>query len=393
MILLKLPKHVALLAGLLSAATLTLAQQSPNPVTTAVPILTLSPDARSAALGEAGVALSPDANAAYYNAGKLGFVPNSYSFSPSYTPWLRSLSPRGGLAYFSGYARLSPRSTLAASLLYFNPFGTPRNTPGQWNGHESAVSVSYGQALNEHLGLGATVRYIRSTLTGNNLGGSNAPTHAAAIDLGVYYHKQVTVGARQYTLGLGASLSNAGSRMRDTAATLVDILPTNLKIGTAITRAFSASNKLTLVVDANKLVVPTPYYITGSAPSSPAVVAQNQAIANQPVIRGMIRSFSDAPGGVQEELREITLSTGLEYSHKDIVFVRTGYFYENPKKGNRQYLSVGGGLRYHAVGIDGAYMIPNSQANPLAQTIRLSLHLNVNKRGGVSPGQSTTPTS
>ena len=369
---------------MLSVPTLAAAQQNPNVIITAVPILTLSPDARSAALGEAGVALSPDANAAYYNAGKLGFVPNKYSFSPSYTPWLRSVSASKGLAYFSGYARLGPRSVLAASVLHFDLGNTPQPIMIE---AESAFSVSYGRTLSDNLGMGATVRYIHS-----NRGGNGQSGNVAAVDLGVYYTKSVLVGTRKYDLGLGASLSNVGPKMEYINPAQSNFLPTNLKIGTALTRELTPSNKLTLVVDANKLVVPTPYYVNGVPSNTPAVVGQNQVIANQGVASSIARSFSDAPGGFREELREINLSTGLEYSHKDMVFARAGYFYENPKKGDRQYVSLGAGARYRALGIDGAYLLPNSRQNPLAQTIRLSLHVNLNKQEKASDAGRTSRT-
>jgi len=365
-----------LTAGMASIATLAAAQQYPNTITTAVPLLTLSPDARSAALGQAGVALAPDANAAYYNAGKLSFVPADYSFSPSYTPWRRG----GGLASFAGYARLSQRSVLAASVQYDNVgsiFGS--NTVSS----EYAVSTSYGYQLNEHLGVGATVRYIQA-----NLSSMSEPSRSAATDLGVYYTKNLNVGASEYNLGLGASLVNVGSKMTYTSSGQTDFLPTTLKIGAALTHVLATYSTLTFVADANKLLVPTPYYRNGLPINYPAVVATNQARAHQTVVKAMLSSFSDAPGGFREEVREIMLSTGLEYAYNNRLFARAGYYYESPRKGDRQYVSVGLGIHYHALGLDGAYILPNNRENPLAQTLRLSLHVTLQKRAP-SPDQSS----
>ncbi|WP_324672960.1 type IX secretion system outer membrane channel protein PorV [Hymenobacter sp. GOD-10R] len=371
------------LSGLLGVSAGATAQNVQNTITTAVPILTLSPDSRSAALGEAGVAISPDANSAYYNAGKLGFVTNKYSVSPSYTPWLRTITDDMGLAYLSGYSKLGQRSAIAASLMYFDLGsislrGNQNQLLGDFNPKEYAVSISYGQKLSDNFGVGISVRYIRSNLTGN-LSTDAKPGNAAAVDLGAYYNKDLTIGAGEYNLGLGASLSNIGTKITYTDPQQADFLPTNLKLGTAIMRELDAYNKLTFTVDANKLLVPTPYYIEGVAPNDQRIIDKNREIANKSVVSAMLGSFNDAPGGFKEELREINLSAGLEYWYNDLLAVRAGYFYENQYKGDRQYLSFGAGIRYQVFGVDGAYLVPNSRQNPLAQTIRVSLHFNFNK--------------
>lgn len=383
-----------LLAGMLGTSSLVVAQQTPHTLSTAVPILTLSPDARSAALGEAGVASSPDANAAYFNAGKLGFAPNRFSFSPSYSPWLGAISRKGGLWHLSGYGRLGRRSTLGASVMYFD-LGDTGAIPIR--GNETAYSVSYGHIFGEHLGVGASVRYIRSTLSTYYLGGGGAAADAAAMDLGVYYTKDIPAGTDAYTLALGASIANIGNKMTYTNPDQADFLPTNLKIGTALTRAFGTSHKLTLVLDANKLLVPSPYYEEGPEPSTPAeiaaraarVKAENDKRRNKGSVASVFSSFGDAPGGFREELREIRLSTGLEYTYQNAVFARAGYYYENPVKGDRNYLSFGVGGRYRAFGADGAYLIPNSRSNPLAQTLRISLHVSLSKEALASGTQTS----
>lgn len=387
-------RRASALLPVVAAAALPLAAlaQPVNTITTAVPILTLSPDSRGAALGEAGAATSPDANAAFYNPGKLGFVPFQYSASPSYTPWLRSVTDDMGLAYLSGYGKIGARSAVSASLLYFDlgqiEYRTNQNQPnGTFNPREYAVTVSYGTKLSDNFGVGLSGRYIRSNLTGGSTGNDPQPGNAFALDFGAYYTKDLTIGAGIYNLSLGAAISNIGNKITYTDPNNPSFLPTNLKVGTAITRELDAYNKITLVFDANKLLVPTPWYNLDYynqngvllPPSDPETRDRNREIQQKSVVSSIFSSFSDAPGGFKEELREINLSTGLEYWYNDLLAARVGYFYEAPTKGDRQYLSLGLGVRYQVFGVDGAYLVPNSKANPLSQTIRVSLHLNFNK--------------
>ncbi|OGX89527.1 type IX secretion system outer membrane channel protein PorV [Hymenobacter coccineus] len=388
-------QRLALLAALLGGATAAHAQNFSKTITTAVPILTLSPDSRSAALGEAGVALSPDANAAFYNPGKLGFVPYKYSVSPSYTPWLRSITDDMGLSYLSGYAKVGERSALSASLLYFDlgqiQYRDANNIEGAtFNPKEYALTVSYGQKLSENFGLGVSARYIRSNLTGGSIPDAR-PGNAVAVDVGAYYNKDTSIGTGLYNIAFGATVSNVGNKMTYTDPINASFLPTTLKLGTAITRQIDQYNKITLAFDVSKLLVPSPYYEdnpTNDPTIRNRVAAENRARGQKGPISAVLSSFTDAPGGFKEELQEINLSGGLEYSYNDLLYARAGYFYENPDKGARQYASFGLGVRYQVFGIDGAYLVPNSQANPLAQTIRVSLHFNFNKLAEAFDGDS-----
>ena len=380
----KLSLRLALLVGLLGLSGVATAQLVPNKtITTAVPVFTVSPDARSAALGDASVAISPDANSAYYNAGKLGFMPYKYGISPSYSPWLRTITDDMGLAQLAGYVRLNSRAALSGSLSYFDlgsiSFRDPFNADlGNYNPKEYAFTISYGQKLSDNFGVGVSARYIRSNLTGNT--GDSRPGNAAAVDLGAYYNKDLSIGTGQYNLAFGAAISNIGNKITYTDPQQADFLPTNLKLGTAITRELDAYNKITLTIDANKLLVPSPYYIQGDTSGrSKQINRINAERRGKGVVAGMLSSFSDAPGGFKEELQEINLSAGAEYWYNDLLAARVGYFYENKDKGNRQYLSFGLGIRYQVFGVDGAYLVPNDKANPLAQTIRVSLHFNFNK--------------
>ena len=381
--------RLALTAGLLAVAGAAQAQSSQNQstITTAVPILTLSPDARSSALGEAGVATSPDANSAYFNPGKLGFVQYKYAASLSYSPWLRNITDDMSLSYVSGYGKIGQRSALGGSLMYFDlgtiDYRTGQNLPaGSFSPREYALTVSYGQQLTDNFGVGISARYVRSNLVGTVNGNDARPGNAAAVDLGAYYSKDATIGTGLYNLAFGASITNIGNKITYNDVENPSFLPTSLKLGTAITREIDQYNKITLVFDATKLLVPSPYYIDGVPSNDPRIVAENKDRANKTIVSGILGSFGDAPGGFKEELREINLSTGLEYNYNNLLYARGGYFYEAPDKGDRQYVSLGLGVRYQVFGIDGTYLVPtggNSQNNPLAQTIRVSLHFNVNK--------------
>jgi hypothetical protein len=379
--------RLALVAGLLASAGTAHAQLDPHAITTAVPILTLSPDARASGMGEAGVATSPDANSAYFNPGKLGFQQYKYGVSMSYSPWLRNITDDMSLSYLSGYAKVGQRSAFGASLMYFDlgniDYRDGQNLPnGNFNPKEYALTVSYGLQLTDNFGIGASARYVRSNLIGA-IGSSDAkPGQSVAVDLGAYYNKDLTIGSGLYNLAFGGTISNIGNKMTYADPTNPSFLPTQLKLGTAITREIDQYNKITLAFDATKLLVPSPYYEDGVSQNDPRIKARNTERNNQAIIGAMFSSFSDAPGGFKEELREINLSTGLEYNYNDLLYARGGYFYEAPDKGDRQYLSLGLGVRYQVFGIDGTYLVPtgnNSQNNPLAQTIRVSLHFNLNK--------------
>ena len=383
--------RLALVSSLVALAATAQAQPGPHTITTAVPILTLSPDARASSMGEAGVATSPDANSAYFNAGKLGFVPYKYAASVSYSPWLRNITDDMSLSYLSAYGKIGQRSAISGSLMYFDlgqiEYRTNANLPaGSFSPKEYAVTVSYGQQLTDNFGLGISARYVRSNLIGNYGNNDAQSGNSAAVDIGAYYNKDLTIGTGLYNLALGGAISNIGNKMVYQDPTNPSFLPTTLKLGTAITREIDQYNKITLAFDASKLLVPSVYYEENYNAADAAQVARVRQTRidrnNQGIVGALFSSFSDAPGGFKEELREINLSTGLEYNYNDLLMARGGYFYENPDKGGRQYLSLGLGVRYQVFGIDGTYLVPtgdNNQANPLAQTIRVSLHFNLNK--------------
>jgi hypothetical protein len=337
-------------------------------ITTAVPILTVSPDARAAALGDAGVATSPDGNALHWNPAKLGFLQKDYGAALSYSPWLRNIINDMSLTYLSGYKRVSDRGTFSAAMRYFDlgdiQFTDENGQPtGDFNPKEYTFDVGYGQQLSENLSLGIAARFIHSNLSaGIN---DSKPGNSAGVDIGVYYTKGFQMGAREYNLALGGNISNIGPKISYTNLDQKDFLPTNLRLGTAFTMNVDPFNKFTLAVDGNKLLVPSPTATSSNDPPS--------------VPGAIFKSFGDAEGGFKEEMQEIVLSTGLEYLYSDIFAARLGYFYENPNKGNRNYLSLGLGMHYQVFSIDAAYLVANGDNNPLANSIRFTLAFNIDQ--------------
>ncbi|RNI26379.1 hypothetical protein EFB08_16050 [Rufibacter latericius] len=367
-------------ASLSSNAQTTIGQSTEyRPITTAVPFLSVSPDARAAGMGDAGVATTPDANTLFWNSAKLGFIEDDLGVSLSYTPWLSKIVNDMSLSQLSAHKKVTQNSSIALSLLYFdlgelNFTDASGNAIQNFNPKEYAISLGYGQKLSENLSLGVGARFIHSNLSGNvnvgsggNVIGESQPGNSVAVDLGVYYTKDLAMGGKNYNLSFGGNVSNIGAKISYTTAGRKDFLPTNLRLGTAFTMELDPYNKITLAVDGNKLLVP---YTQSNDPA-----ANDQTN----VFSGIFKSFTDAPGGGTEEVKEITVSSGLEYWYDNMFAARAGYFYENELKGGRQYFTMGLGIRYQKFGFDGAYMIPNDQNNPLAQTFRFSLHFRLDE--------------
>lgn len=373
-------------AGLLTVAVLFIAgngfaQGAPDPVdspdqllgqtkaiTTAVPFLLISPDARHAALGDAGVASSPDAYSSYWNPGKLVYIRNPYGGTISYTPWLGKIINDMWISYLSGFYKLSREQAISIGFKYFdlgeiqfNKGPNPGDFLGRFNPREYAFDFTYSRMLTEELGVGITGRYVHSNLTGSFSvnGASDAkPGNSAGADIGVYYSKDLK-GAKSSNLSLGATISNIGAKLSYSDNNNKDFLPTNLRLGSAYKIEMDPYNTITFLLDFNKLMVPT--------------IDENQSL-----LSGMFGSFGDAPGGFKEEIQEIITSLGAEYWYHEIVAFRLGYFLEAYDKGNRKYLTAGAGFRKKSFGVDIAYLVPtNKREHPLAETIRFSLLLQI----------------
>ncbi len=346
-------------------------------INTSVPFLKVSPDARSAGMGDVGVATSADANAAHWNPAKLAFTEKELSATISYSPWLQKLVPDMSLSYLAGYKRLNRRSVVGMSVRYFDlgelQFTNNNGQPIQdFNPREVALDVTYAMQLSKQFSMGISARYINSNLAGNVSNSSvqvNAsPGNSLAADIAFFGRKDITLSGLPSNLAYGLNISNIGQKMTYNNADDADFIPVNMRLGTALTTELDEFNKFTFALDFNKLLVPSP----------PIRDANNGIIKGRDpedlgLISGMFGSFTDAPNGMGEEIREVSISAGVEYWYGDIFAIRGGYFYEHAEKGNRKYFTLGVGLRYNTFGIDFAYLVPQAQEHPLADTMRFSL--------------------
>ncbi len=348
-------------------------------ITTAVPFLAISPDARHAALGDAGVATSPDANAAYWNAGKLVFLPTKYGASASYTPWLGKIVNDMSIYYLTGYYKISREQAVAVALKYFDMGDvTFRDGPlisdisGEYNPRDFSFDATYSRQLSTNLGIGISARYIYSNLTGTSATIDAKPGKSVAADIGLYYTKELR-WQKLSTLSLGATITNIGAKLTYTDNNNEDFLPTNLRVGTALTTQLDPYNSLTFILDFNKLMVPSPPLrdsVTGN------IVKGRDP--NRSVLNSMFSSFGDAPDGFKEEIDEVMTSIGIEYWYNRMFAARLGYFNEARSKGNRKYMTMGLGFHKNKFGIDVAYLVPTARReHPLAETLRFTLHFNI----------------
>ena len=340
-----------------------------NVINTAVPFLRIVPDARSGAMGDVGVAISPDANSIQWNAAKLAFAPTKVAISMTYTPWLRTLVDDIYLAYLAGYVKVDENQAIGSSLRYFslgNIVFTDivGNETGQFNPREYTYDFAYARKFTKNFSTGLTLRFIYSNLAAgqvvNNV--DITPGVAAAADISVYYQKDVELGTKDGILAFGANISNIGSKITYTKSKEKDFIPTNLGLGSALTIVFNEYNTMMFALDLSKLMVPTPDTAVGSAYKTKGVVS------------GIFGSFTDAPDGGKEEFNEIMYAGGIEYWYNNQFAARAGYFNEHKLKGNRKYFTLGVGLRYNVFGLNFSYLVPTTGTrNPLDNTLRFSL--------------------
>jgi hypothetical protein len=368
-------------------------QNGQNSISTAVPFLGISPDARAAALGDAGVAMPDDINAMHWNLAKTPFNTKNGAVAISYTPWLRNLVPDISLSYLTAYYKLDKRSAIAGSLRYFS-LGQIQFTDnygsstGNFTPNEFAIDLGYATKLNEKFSLGVAFRYIYSNLAGG-FNQSQTPIDAGvsyAGDISAYYKNNTIfkdkANGKKYNVnyGFGAVISNIGSKLTYTSAQFENFIPINLRLGGYANVDIDEYNSVAFMLDLNKLLVPTnPYYLRNSKNTADSLDRNRKPVIssgidpNVPVVQGMIQSFYDAPNGFSEEMSEINISTGLEYWYNKQFALRGGYFHEPLTKGNRQYATFGVGLRYNVFGLDVAYLWPFQQRHPLENTLRFTL--------------------
>ncbi len=372
---LKLTAGLLLFCGLSSAVK---AQVDPiNVVTTAVPFLRISPDARSGGMADMGVATTPDQASGFWNVGKVAFNENS-GIVATYTPWLKDLVNDVYLASIAGVYKLDENQALHASLRYFslgNITFTDNlgNDFGSFRPREFGIDVGYSRRLNTKNGIGVTLKFISSNLAGGTTVGSTTykTGNAVAADIG-YYHDGTKATGNGFAWGV--VLSNLGSKIAYTDnADAKDFIPANLGLGLNYRKKMNATNAISFGVELNKLLVPTP----PAEGDAPGLIAYR----NKSVIGSWFSSFGDAPDGFGEEIKEFQVSLGGEYTYNNQFSFRAGYFYENKTKGNRRFFTMGLGLKYNIFGFNFAYLLPSGSGvnrNPLSNTLRFSVLFDFN---------------
>ena len=346
-----------------------------NPVNTSVTSQTIAPDARSAGMGDVGVATDPDVVSQYWNPAKYPFSISRAGVALNYTPWLRQLVNDMDLAYLAGYYRIGDYSAVSASLRYFSlgeVFLDMSDDAMTINPYEMSVDVAYSLMLSETFSIAAAVRWIYSDLT-YDYTSDTAPGSAFAADLSCYYQNYINLGQRECQLGLGLNISNIGSKISFGGDNNSEFIPTNMRLGASLMIPIDEYNRFTIAADANKLLVPTyPKQDEGESTEDYQERVQKDYY-DVSSISGIFKSFGDAPGGFKEELQEIQWSVGGEYVYHDKFALRAGYHHESANKGNRKYFTVGAGFKMNVFSLDAGYVIATAKSNPLDQTLRFTL--------------------
>ncbi len=384
----KLTLTVGLALCLIFSANTTFAQQTTagqdgtRVITTAVPFLLIAPDSRGGSMGEAGVAVSHDANAMYWNPSAMAFLDNKMGFAMSYSPWLRSLGiPDINLMYLSGYYNTG-KGVIGSSLRYFS-LGDIQYTSidgtviGNEKPSEFAFDMGYALKVSDVLSAAITLRYFSSRLSSaGGVTGDAKPVNSACGDIAFMYKKDFKMRSQGQDIPVqfssGVNISNIGPKVSYTSATAnQDFIPINLRVGYAFKFMLDEYNSLTLTNDFNKLLVPS-----------------EGGRSDKPLLDGVFGSFTDAVGKTDEngvplgtgvfgeEISEINTSIGMEYWYRDLFAARLGYFYEDPAKGDRKFITIGAGIKYNVFGFDFSYLVPFRTGNPLQNTLRFSLNYN-----------------
>ncbi|MDO9595669.1 MAG: type IX secretion system outer membrane channel protein PorV [Lutibacter sp.] len=350
------------------------AQENPNPITTAAPFLLIAPDARAGGMGDVGVATSPDAYSQHWNASKFAFMDSQFMVGIVYTPWLRELTNDVFLGGFSFANKIDDRSAWAASLKYFS-LGKIELTDinglglGTENLNEFSLDGSYALKLSETYSMGVTLRYIRSDLGIKSGDSPLTPVNTFAVDVSGYYEsREQRYGNINGIWRGGYNVSNIGPKVSYSNDGQENYIPTNLKLGGGFDFILDRSNNVSINLEFNKLLVPTPS-VSQSENGGPPYMQENVNFFN-----GIFKSFNDAPGGFSEELKEVTWGLGAEYMYEDAFALRAGYFNESDLKGSRKYFTVGTGFKFKSSKLDISYLFNASEIkNPLENTLRFSL--------------------
>lgn len=368
-----------------------------NVISTAVPFLRIAPDARSGALGDCGVATSPDVYSMHWNPAKYAFMEQDFNIGLGYSPWLEALVGDMNIAYLALSKRLSPMSTFAASLRYFAlgsiVFTDENNTqtsvvePNEWS-----IDATYSRKLGDHISGAVAGRFIYSDLTEGVVDNSK-PGISVAADVSLYYTNAVdwfTDMDAQFSWGL--NISNIGAKMNyNPSSEKKDFIPTNLRLGPALKLDIDDYNTVTFMLEFNKLLVPTPpiYELDEYGnfiidPTTQEYVISRGMNNDVSTVSGIFQSFHDSPYGFMEELSEVSIGGGAEYWYNEVFAVRAGYFHESTYKGGRKYVTLGAGLRYNVFNLDVSYLVPiyshgDISTNPLQDTVRFNLTFDLDK--------------
>ena len=345
-----------------------------NPVEHAVISQTIAPDARSAGMGDVGAATDPDVNSQAWNLAKYPFCISRAGVALNYTPWLRQLVNDIDLAYLAGYYRIGDYGALSGSLRYFSlgEVYTSDAYDMTVKPYEMSLDVAYSRMLSETFSLGVGLRWIYSDLR-YDYSEDSKPASAFAADIALYYNNYLTMGSRECQLGLGATLTNMGSKISYYGDEESQFIPANLRLGASLMIPIDEYNRFTFAADANKLLVPTVPLQEVDESNSDYQDRVRREYSDVSSIKGMWQSFTDAPGGFKEEMEEVQWSVGAEYVYHDQFSIRAGYHHESESKGNRKYFTVGGGFRMSVFSLDVGYVISTAQSNPLDQTLRFTL--------------------
>jgi len=368
-------------------------------ISTAVPFLTIAPDARGGGMGDVGSSTSPDAYSIFWNPAKYAFIDKTFGFGIGYVPWLRGLVNDIGLSSLVGFGKFGDKQAIAGSLRYFS-MGEVTFT--DWIGtelakvkpNEFALDFTYARKFSREFSGAVAARFIYSNLVPINYASGNEvrPGVAVAADIAIYYHHPMEIkGLAGSSIDFGLCISNIGNKISySNTSTLKDFIPATLRLGPSFTMDIDDYNRLSFAVEFSKLLVPTPpVYDTAVGPDGEKVILKGMDPDVSP-IQGMIQSFYDAPYGFKEELQEINVAIAAEYWYNKLFSVRAGYFYESKYKGDRQFFTLGAGLRYNVFGLDFSYLIPVKNNNPMQNTLQFTLLLNFDYAGNKSAKKTST---
>ena len=365
-----------------------------NPIYHGANSLAIAPDARAGGMGDIGAASDPDVNSQYWNPAKYPFCISRAGISLNYTPWLRQLTSDIDLANITGYYRLGDYDAISSSLRYFSlgeVYESLDEDAQSFRPYEMAIDLAYSRMLSETFSAGVALRFIYSDLAYKGEGSDALkPASAFAADIALYHNGYINLGGHESQLGWGLNVSNIGSKLSYDSGNTSEFIPTNLRLGTSLLVPFDEYNTLSISADANKLLVPTrptmDQYVKHMVSTEGGeskdyekdyggyrTWLEGEGYFNVSPISGIFKSFHDAPNGFKEEMQEIQWSVGLEYSYNNQFFLRGGYHYEHPNKGNRTYYTVGAGFKMNVFSLDAGYVISTAQSNPLDQTLRFSL--------------------